>query len=391
MKRHALRTLVCPFTRSNLSLISFEETTVELTDDDIQRCHRLGIDPAEANAAVKEGVLYSHTSRKWFPIVNYVPIMLDFPTEIHRAFKEHHSAQADILTQYEMANGKPRAGELFVQRTFTQEWALLDLDNLSFGYDSAQRDEFVKLELDWPPRVLEQAPLNVLEVGCGSGFESAALERVTAGQIMGFDLNLALVGKGHLLAPNPFINISIASLFNLPLRPGGFEIVYSNGVLHHTYSTKKAFDAISQYRAPHGIICIWVYAHEDYVTTIRGQLNYLIEAIFRPRIARLPDLWLSLVVKIMARRHYHIYRKHGGLSRARWTFKDSEHSVRDRWTPLYAHRHTFKEVILWMENLGLEYRLLDSQAYENKIGIPLIGIGIRGAPASYFDKAFKPL
>jgi SAM-dependent methyltransferase/uncharacterized protein YbaR (Trm112 family) len=386
MKRYALKTFVCPFTQSELSLVSFEETPIELTGEDLERCHRLGIDPAEASSAVKEGVLYSEKSGKWFPIVNYTPIMLDFPTDMHREFKERNSSKTEVLTKYEMADGKPREGEMFVQRSFTRQWDLLNHDNVSFGYTPEQRDEFVKIEFDWPPKVLDQSPLKILEVGAGSGFETASLERVTRGCIFGFDLNLALVRKGHLLFSNPFINTAIASAFNLPLRPGTFQVVYSNGVLHHTYSTKEAFDAIEKFRAEDGMICIWVYAYEDYNTGRKSALLYVAEWTFRPRIARLPDFWQNLVVKLLARQLHRQYRRYGILSREKWTFKDSEHSARDRWTPLYAHRHSFKEIIMWYQEKGLKYELIDAKAYQEKIGIPLIGIGIRGVPQSYFDK-----
>lgn len=386
MKRYALKTLVCPFTRADLSLISFEETPINLTSQQIERCSRLGVDPAEAASAVKEGVLYSERGGKWFPIVNYTPIMLDFPTDMHRDFKERHSSKTDVLTKYEMADGTPRKGELFVQKSFTRQWDLLNHDNISFGYTPEQRDEFIRIEFDWPPKILEQSPLNVLEVGAGSGFETASLERVTGGVIYGFDLNLALVRKGHLLAENPFINTAISSAFRLPLKPRTFQVVYSNGVLHHTYSTKEAFDAVEQFRAEDGMICIWLYTHEDYVQGVKAQLVYLMETIFQPRVARLPDSLQNVVVRILTRHMHYQQRKEGVLGRDKWTYKDSEHAVRDRWTPLYAHRHSFKEVIMWFQDKGLEYKLTDTKAYQEKIGIPLTGVGIRGVPQSYFEK-----
>jgi len=386
MKRYALKTLVCPFTHSELSVVSFEETPLTLTTQDIERCQRLGISPADASSAIKEGILYSEESRKWFPITNYTPVMLDFPTDMHREFQERHSSKTDIFTKYEMANGNPREGERFVQRSFTREWDLLNHDNVSFGYTPEQRDEFVKIEFDWPPGVLEQSPLKVLEIGAGSGFETASLERVTKGYVFGFDLNLALVRKGHLLYSNPFINTAISSAFVLPLQPHTFQVVYSNGVLHHTYSTKEAFDAIDQYRAEDGIICIWLYAYEDYNTGRLSALMYVAEWTFRPSIARLPDFWQNLVVKLLTRHYHYNYMKGTYLGRDKWTLKDSEHQVRDRWTCLYAHRHSFKEVIMWFQEKGLKYELIDAAAYQEKIGIPLIGIGIRGASQAYFDK-----
>lgn len=393
MKRYALRTLVCPFTRSELSLVSFEETPVALTPEDAARLRLLGVEPSEASSAVKEGVLYSEQSGKWFPVVNYTPILLDFPTGLHEEFRERHASETGVFADYSMADGSPREGELFVQKTFTREWDLLnDLDALSFGLTPEMRDAFIGLELDWPPGLLDRGPLKVLEVGCGSGFETASLHRVTGGAIFGFDLNLALVRKGHLLSSNPFVNNSVCSLFRLPLRPRSFPLVYSSGVLHHTYSTRAAFEAIEQFRAEDGVIYIWVYALEDYVMSIRHQARYLSECLFRARIARLPEFCQNVVVKLLARRHYRRYvgqkyQKYGGrLNPEKWTLKDSEHSVRDTWTALYAHRHSFKEVGVWFQEKGFRYEFIDPRAYLEKIGVPLIGIGIRGAPQAYFDR-----
>jgi uncharacterized protein YbaR (Trm112 family)/SAM-dependent methyltransferase len=386
MKRYALKTLVCPFTQSELSLVTFEETPIELSSQDIERCHRLEIDPAEAGSAVKEGILYSDQSGKWFPIVNYTPIMLDFPTDLHREFKERHNTKTDVLNRYEMADGTPREGELFVQKTFTRQWDLLNHDNISFGFTPEKRDEFVKLELDWPKGILEHRGLKVLEVGAGSGFETASLERVTKGMVFGFDLNLALVRKGHLLAANPFINNAISSLFRLPLRPRTFPLVYSSGVLHHTYSTKDAFDAIEKFRADDGVIYIWLYTYEDDHLTRKGTVLYLAETVFRPRIARASDFWQNLSVKLMTRYWHRKYLKYGALGRDKWTLKDSEHTVRDRFTCLYAYRHSFKEVIMWFQDKGLNYNLIDARAYRDKTGISLTGIGIRGASDAYFKK-----
>ena len=102
-----------------------------------------------------------------------------------------------------------------------------------------------------------------LRSAAGSGFESESLYRVTKGVIFGFDLNLALLQKGHLLASNPFINNAISSLYRLPLTEKSFDIVYSSGVIHHTFSTKKGFEAIVRFKRDDGLIYIWIYARED--------------------------------------------------------------------------------------------------------------------------------
>jgi SAM-dependent methyltransferase/uncharacterized protein YbaR (Trm112 family) len=378
MKRYCLSDLICPLSGEPLQLIAIKEKQLDLGASDKALLARHGIAEQDAKSAVEEGILYSEQGRYWYPIVNFIPVLLDFPVDLHADFRERRASGYPVLTSLKAPDGTPREGELVVQRTFTREWSLIDLDVISFGLTPQQRDFFISLELDWPPGILERSKLRVLEVGCGSGFESESLHRVTRSPILGFDLNLALLQKGHLLADNPFINNSICSLYRLPLRPKSFDIVYSSGVLHHTHSTVEGLKEILKFRRDDGLIYVWVYAREDSDYSLRARAQWLLEDIFRPRIARLPQFWQNLVVEFLARRHYRMYKRAGGYNPDKWRYKDSQHFIRDLWTPLFAHRQSFNEMIRLFLDLGMEYRLIDPKQYFDHMHWPLIGIGIRG-------------
>ena len=60
-----------------------------------------------------------------------------------------------------------------------------------------------------------------------------------------------------------------------------------------------------------------------------------------------------------------------------WHYRNSVHSIRDRWTPRYAHRHDADEVEEWFRAGGFEPVPVDAAAYERRFGSPLIGIGRR--------------
>jgi SAM-dependent methyltransferase/uncharacterized protein YbaR (Trm112 family) len=385
MKLNALRTYVCPLSKGPLKLHSFEEREIELSSSDLARAYTLGIAPRDLARVVKTGVLCCDKSGKWYPIVNYVPIFTDYPTELHRDFLNQHCSHTEIFSRYELPNGAPRPGEETICKTFSKEWATLQLDNTSFGLTFEQRDFFVRLELDWPGQVLTRKDLKVLEVGCGSGFESLSLDRVTHGDTYGFDLNVALLRNGEALSKYPFVNVANGSLFALPVKRRGFDVVYSSGVLHHTHSTKAAFEEILQYRKEDGLIYIWVYALEDSDYSIKGRFDWIVEDIVRPRIAGAPDFWQNLIVRYLARRHLKRYKKYGGYSKELWTMANSEHFIRDRWTALFAHRHSFIEVIRWFLDVGLEYRLIDPKKYYEYFNVSLIGIGIRGISTTALD------
>jgi SAM-dependent methyltransferase/uncharacterized protein YbaR (Trm112 family) len=382
MKRYALEHYVCPISGEPLDLLVIKSRRINLDAEQIALANRLGIDAEAASTAIEEGILYSDKGGYWFPIINFVPILLDFPVDLHKDFAERYAATYDVLRRLSMPKGGPRQGETYVQKSFTREWAIMDLDVISFGLSPEQRDFFISLELDWPPGILDRDKLRILEVGCGSGFESASLFRVTKGTIFGFDLNLALLQKGHLLADNPFINNAVCSLYRLPLRESSFDIVYSSGTIHHTFSTVEALKQIVRFKKPDGLLYAWVYAREDSDYSLKARFSWLIEDIFRPRIARLPDFWQNMVVRILARRHYGVYKVVGGYNRDKWRRKDSEHFIRDRWTCLYAHRQSFNEMIRLFSQMGMEYKLIDPNKYYGFMKNPLIGIGIRGIHAN---------
>src|SRR5215472_1260995 len=171
-----LDTFVCPLSKGALSLVSFEEERIKLTPEQLARAKRLEIAPEKLSRVVKTGVLYCPLSRKWYPIINYVPLLLDYATEIHRDFINQHASRTSIFSEYEMPNGVPRPGEEVVQKSFTKEWATLNVEkNISFGLTPEQRDSFIGFELDWPVGFLNRGKLKILEVGCGSGFESLSL------------------------------------------------------------------------------------------------------------------------------------------------------------------------------------------------------------------------
>lgn len=386
MNPDAINEFACPTCKGSLQLTVFREAPREVGSEVRARAALLGIEPDSLSRVVEEGVLTCAACAIWYPVTNFIPILLDYWTELHRDFRERHGGRSGAFNGCDGPKGTPRPGEEVVQRSFTREWRTLELDQVSFMYTPEQRDQFIRLELDWPPG-LHRSDLRILEVGCGSGFESQSLDRVTRGRILGIDLNLSLLRNGPQLANLPFVDVAIASLFALPARQGAFDLVYSSGVLHHTWSTKAAFDEIARYRKPEGAIYIWVYAREDIGISIRTALNWVCEELLRPRIARFPGVLQDAVVKALAWRHYRRYRRLGTYNRDLWTFANSEHTMRDQWTPLYAHRHAYREVIDWLLEKNLDYRLIDPREYRKRFGNDQRGIGIRGS--SWKGKAYE--
>lgn len=116
----------------------------------------------------------------------------------------------------------------------------------------------------WMPQVMEFARWGgkqVLEVGGGMGTDLAQFARNGA---VTTDCDLA---KGHLqLAQDNFSLRGLTGAFvradaeNLPFADASFDMVYSNGVVHHTPGTKRAIAEMYRVLRPGGRVIVMVYA-----------------------------------------------------------------------------------------------------------------------------------
>ena len=131
-----------------------------------------------------------------------------------------------------------------------------DVEDFGSLLDKSRRSIFVK-KLD------DEIPMgsNILEAGCGTGQMSIVLSRY-ARTIYGIDLS-----KGSLIEAKQFINsndiksvhLFRMNIFKLFFEENTFDVIISNGVLHHTYNPKLAFSKLVRVLKPGGIIVIGLY------------------------------------------------------------------------------------------------------------------------------------
>ncbi len=101
----------------------------------------------------------------------------------------------------------------------------------------------------------------ILEVGCGTGQLTNFLARYSR-EVYGIDLS-----KGSLFLAEKFRkenNINRAfflrmDVFNILFNKSIFDVIISNGVLHHTKDAKLAFENIIRYLKPNGYVVIGLY------------------------------------------------------------------------------------------------------------------------------------
>ena len=360
-----------------------EESRI-LSREDSKRCSTWNIDRTSLERVVKEGILFCNECQTWYPITNYVPVMLDFPIHLHKTFYETNKKTFDSLGSFKIPSNSPRWGEKYVQLSFSRQWGDLGFQDIKFDYKIETLRNYHSVELDWPEWVLNSPGKKLLDVGIGLGQESMILQEITNDEIFGIDLNLSLINSGSVFSNKPFIHPIVASLFQLPFPKSYFDIVFSNGVLHHTFSTKKAFHSILEYMDDQGMIYIWLYARETKFTSLRHHLRDFLEIYVAPIIARFPKLMQDIIVYPIAIKRFLTFKKHSRLSDYEYSFKNALHEERDTWTPRFAHVQSIIEVIEWFQEKGLEYRLLDTLKFKEVVGSSMRNLGIRGIKKSNY-------
>ena len=124
-------------------------------------------------------------------------------------------------------------------------------------------------------------PLHVLDAGCGRGLGTLGNATLHADiNFTGIDINS--VGIKHAekaarerrLTNVKFLQCDLMTLEGLRAPPGGYDVIYSSGVLHHLSDPVAGLKKLAAVLAPHGVISMMLYGRYG-----RQALYNLIESV----------------------------------------------------------------------------------------------------------------
>ena len=142
--------------------------------------------------------------------------------------------------------------------------------------------EFEEQFLDWldPVDRASFAGKRVLDAGCGTGRHAYLAARFGAREVVALDLSGAVEAARVNLRELDDVHVVQGDLLRLPLRTaaqgGGFDLIYSIGVLHHLPDPHAGFLALLPYLRPGGTIAVWLYGHEN-----NGFVRHAVEPLRR--------------------------------------------------------------------------------------------------------------
>ncbi len=173
----------------------------------------------------------------------------------------------------------------------------------------------------------------VLEAGCGTGQLSNFLGMTTDRRVFGTDIclnSMKLATKFRNENQIEEVAFVQMNLFKPVFKPGTFDVVISNGVLHHTSDPFGGFKSISRLVKPRGHMLIGLYNKYGRLTT---DFRRLLFRAFGRRFSFFDDH--------LASKNVEEQRKHA------WYMDQYEHP--------HESKHTFGEVLEWFDQTDFEF------------------------------------
>jgi len=220
----------------------------------------------------------------------------------------------------------------------------------------------------------------VIDAGCGAGMSGLELLGGIVPRIryIGVDVSEAVdVALDRFAERGLAAGFMQADITNLPLQPGAVDIVFSEGVLHHTNSTRVALTNLAALLKRGGRFLFYVYKR-------KGPLREFTDDHVRARLREMapPEAWKAMepltrlgislgelnaeidipepvdLLGIPAGRinvqrlfYWHVAK---AFYRPDLTFDEMNHINYDWYAPANAHRQSIEEVREWCEACGLK-------------------------------------
>lgn len=219
----------------------------------------------------------------------------------------------------------------------------------------------------------------LLDAGCGAAMSSLALFEPVLDRIryLGVDVSTAVeVAKTRFEEKGLSAAFMQVDLNRIPLPENSVDLVFSEGVLHHTDDTRAALTAVSRHLKPGGHILFYVYRKkgpireytDDYIRDklaamapeqawqammplsklgkILGDLDIEIDVPERIGLLDIPAGRINLQRFF----YWHVLK---AFYRPDLTLDEMNHINFDWYAPRNAHRHTENEVRHWCADLSL--------------------------------------
>jgi arsenite methyltransferase len=300
--------------------------------------------------------------------------------------ERHYTLHNGVLKSKEI---QATAAQKQTQNTFGFKWKKEDTFN---SVASLLRMKNWLLERyknpeQWLSHVSIKNPV-VLDAGCGAGMSGFEYWReiIDKIQYVGVDISSAVdVAQKRSLERGFEDSIFLQeSISDLPFSEPIFDIIFSEGVLHHTDNTEKTFNHLCQFLKSGGLFMFYVYRKkgpireftDDYIreklqnispekgwddlqslTKLGIELGKLNIEIDVPESVDILDIPAG---KISLQRlfYWHVFK---AFYDPNLSFDEMHHINFDWYAPKNAHRHTAEEINKWCDQNNLKIQHMQEE------------------------------
>lgn len=328
MRAELLEFLRCPACRGRLDIEVFKPGDYDEIDGGLLRCG------CGAN----------------YPIWRQVPRMFPPTFGWPEGFDQAYGAELSLLG----IASESTLGKEVSMFSFSAQWSIYEYGELTWELKLSERvAQFYSYFRASPDELRGKV---VLDAGCGNGTLSAAIAE-SGPVVIALDFSNGVetaAARVKEFATTNWRNVHYVQgdVQNPPFEVETFDLVYCDGVLHHTDSTRKSFSAIAPLVNPGGSLFVWLYRTDlkgyyrvklSFVKAARSLLQPIPQRIkkgicFGGAFVLLAWLRILRVLRLSRRRVVPLRLKAVNLY--------------DTFTPKYAFSHLPAEVKGWFQEAG---------------------------------------
>ncbi len=312
------------------------------------------------NSNSPNGILFNPKSAAIYPIVAGVPVLLknkisksfynNYENELLNIIKDNQKIQSQIETR---SNNFSFSMEwnAFEQNQMDKTWGLsTDVRLEQFYLETGQTETSIVGKI-------------ILDAGCGNGLLTAALAQKGA-IVYGIDFSESVFQAA------PKSNLSTVlyvqgDLENLPFEPNFFDIIISNGVIHHTQNTKSTFSKVAKTVKNGGLFYVWLYSRSP---KLYFSIFLRVTDFCRSIVNKLPLGWQIKIVRFATFILYYfkLWRN------IKMDYNTLLIDIFDTLTPKYKHYHSPVEVAQWYYECDFQLPILSH--WDNPYGFGIVAI-----------------
>ncbi|OIN99463.1 hypothetical protein AUJ67_07170 [Candidatus Desantisbacteria bacterium CG1_02_49_89] len=311
---------------------------------------------------IVSGMLSAEGGRRGYPVVRGIPRFVP-----GKLWTETRSTKSKKMQTGMSFGDKWRLGSARVLgRTWAEKKVLEEQFLAMFAAESLSR-----------LRGVFRDGANCLNAGCGVAWSEYLFNINRKTSRFAVDLSLAVEVAYEKTKDIANVCVAQADLFSLPFRNGFFDIIFSNGVLHHTGNARRSFNALCRLLKPGGTMGIYIYCLKPFVREladrhVRGkttEMRFEDCLGFSEKITKLGKALQKIKEPLVVTEDIPLL----GIKKGRYGLQKFiyDHFLKcfysaaagydfsvltnvDWYHPKYATHHSKEEVISWFEGNGIK-------------------------------------